>query len=282
MPIAAPTPQPSPDAATDWRDLERELDAWAAEGRTATFWWRDDDAVAATPALDRLLDLADALNTPLGLAVIPASAEVSLPRRLEREPWAVVLQHGFAHHNHAPPGEPKAEIGRHRPPAAAIRELTAGRARLHELFGDPGAGEMLPVLVPPWNRIDPRLVPRLPAIGIVGLSTFSARPPAAPGGPHQVNTHLDLLNWDARRGHEPAPFVGTSAALDDVIEHLADRRLGRADADEPTGLLTHHLVLDAACWAFTEALIGRVAGHPAGRWLHPREAFAGMPTEAAA
>ena len=27
-----------------WESLTRELDLWAAETRTATFWWRDDDA----------------------------------------------------------------------------------------------------------------------------------------------------------------------------------------------------------------------------------------------
>ena len=97
----------------------------------------------------------------------------------------------------------------------------------------------------------------------------------------QVNTHLDVLDWDARRGREPAAFVGTSAALDEVIEPLAARRLGRADAGEPTGLLTHHLALDAACWAFAEQLIRRVAGHPAGRWLRPGAAFAGWASEPA-
>ncbi len=278
MPIAAPIAQPTPGAATGWRGLDRELDAWAEAGRIATFWWRDDDAVAATLALDRLLGLAEALGTPLALAVIPASADESLRRRLKREPWAVVVQHGFAHRNHAPPGAKKAELGAHRSRAAMIGELAAGRRRLHEMFGDMGTVPMLPVLVPPWNRIDPGLVPRLPAIGIASLSTFSARPAAAPGGPHQVNTHVDVLDWDARRGREPAPFVGTSAALDAVIGHLAARRLGRADADEPTGLLTHHLALDAACWGFAEQLIRRVADHPAGRWLGPGAAFAESPS----
>ncbi len=279
MPIAAPTPLPSPDAATGWRDLDRELDAWTAAGSTATFWWRDDDAVAATPALDRLLGLAEALDSSLALAVIPANADESLPRRLDGNRRVVVVQHGFAHRNHAPAGAKKAELGAHRPPAAMVQELAAGRTRLRALFGD--AAPMLPILVPPWNRIDPGLVPRLPAIGITGLSSFAPRRSAPALVPRQVNTHLDLLHWDARRGREPAAFVGTSAALDDVIEHLAARRLGRADADEPTGLLTHHLALDAACWSFAEQLIRRVAGHPAGHWLRPGAAFAGLPIEPA-
>ena len=43
----------------EWSDLEAELEAWRCRGRRATFWWRDDDAVEATPALERLLGLAD-------------------------------------------------------------------------------------------------------------------------------------------------------------------------------------------------------------------------------
>ena len=29
-----------------WNDLQAELDQWGAEGREATIWWRDDDAIA--------------------------------------------------------------------------------------------------------------------------------------------------------------------------------------------------------------------------------------------
>jgi hypothetical protein len=38
-----------------WRRLEAELDRWGDAGRAATFWWRDDDASDATPALETLL-----------------------------------------------------------------------------------------------------------------------------------------------------------------------------------------------------------------------------------
>ena len=39
-------------APAEWGDLARELDAWAADGRRATLWWRDDDAAHAGPELD--------------------------------------------------------------------------------------------------------------------------------------------------------------------------------------------------------------------------------------
>ena len=85
-----------------------------------------------------------------------------------------------------------------------------------------------------------------------------------------------MADWEARRGGTPPPFVGTATALDAVIHHLAARRLGRADAEEPTGLLTHHLVMDQAAWDFIAALLRGIAGNPAARWLDPRQVFAGM------
>ncbi|MEK9660397.1 MAG: hypothetical protein VW644_01455, partial [Alphaproteobacteria bacterium] len=51
--VAAGTPRPG----APWDALAAELDVWAAAGRTATLWWRDDDADAASPALERLLAL---------------------------------------------------------------------------------------------------------------------------------------------------------------------------------------------------------------------------------
>ncbi|HUA50624.1 MAG TPA: hypothetical protein VMB81_00595, partial [Candidatus Sulfotelmatobacter sp.] len=64
-----------------WNALEREFAQWAAAGRTATLWWRDDDAVAPSAALDRLLTLG-AGRAPVALAVVPEPAGEPLARRL--------------------------------------------------------------------------------------------------------------------------------------------------------------------------------------------------------
>jgi len=93
-----------------WRALRAELAAWRAEGRSATFWWRDDDAVAVTAPLERLLRLGERTKAPPALAAPAARAEASL-----REPGVPVLQKGFGHCKHAPRGERKAEYGPHRP-----------------------------------------------------------------------------------------------------------------------------------------------------------------------
>ena len=54
-----------------WTAFSNELDRWQEAGRTAAFWWRDDDAIAPTAALDRLA--ATGAGIPKTLAVIPAS-----------------------------------------------------------------------------------------------------------------------------------------------------------------------------------------------------------------
>jgi hypothetical protein len=97
--------------AKAWAALDRELDAWGAAGRTATLWWRDDDAVAPSPELDRLLALAATCGAPLALAVIPAAAEDALAARLEGQAAEIaVLQHGCAHRNLAAAGGKKCEL----------------------------------------------------------------------------------------------------------------------------------------------------------------------------
>jgi hypothetical protein len=257
-----------------WAALERELDAWGAADRTATFWWRDDDAVAPSAALDRLLDLAAASGAPLALAVIPAKAETALAARLDGHAAApTVLQHGYAHRNHAAAGARKCELV---DPAACPdlpAELRRGRLHLEELFGQ----RFRAVLVPPWNRIDPALLAQLPGLGFTGLSTAKQRPAPEPlPGLVQANCHLDVLQWRPERR-----FLGTSAALRLLIGHLAARRGGTAEIAEASGILSHHLVHDAAAWDFLAELLARLAAHPAARLLEAAAVFAARPQRSA-
>ncbi len=254
---------------TDWRDLEAELDSWATENRTATLWWRDDDAVAVTPALKQLIAIGTAHGVPLALAVIPARAKPSLAVYLAGRANVNVLQHGHGHTNHAPANQKKAELGPHRPTAAIIADVKRGAARLKELI--PNA---LAVLVPPWNRISEDAARQLPGIGITGLSTFRSRSEQAPiAGLRIANTHADIIDWRGTRG-----FAGCSAVLDQMLDHLKSRRMTRVDADEPTGLLTHHLVHTDDCWPFLDDLFSLTQRHPAARWLSASELFSDRPT----
>ena len=250
----------------EWSALSRELDAWRDRDRTVSLWWRDDDAEAPTPALDRLAELAREHAVTVGLAVIPARADPSLA------PWlgevrAEVMQHGWAHRNHAAYGEKKSELGHGRDAGVAIGELTKGSGRLGALVGN----QSLPVLVPPWNRIDSSLVPILPRSGFRGLSTYGPRSAAEPTpGLRQANCHVDVVDWRGGRG-----FIGRDRAIASVVAHLKARLRGCVDPDEPTGLLTHHAVHEEPTWTFIAELIERTRQHPSVRWLTPREAILG-------
>lgn len=256
--------------AAPWDALDAELDRWAAAARPATLWWRDDDAVQASPALARLAALSAAHGVPLALAVVPAALAPTLPAALAGAGATTVLQHGYAHRNHAPAGAKACELGGARPVEAIVRELAAGRAVLREAFG----AAFLPVVVPPWNRLDEAVVRALPDLGYRGLSTFAPRAAAAPvAGLTQCNAHVDPIAWRAGRG-----FAGAPACLAALVGHLAARRTGAADPDEATGLLTHHLVTGEDAWDFVGALLARTRCHAGARWIGAAEAFsAGRP-----
>ena len=99
---------------SNWDDLTTELDGWDEAGMIAEFWWRDDDAVEPTPALDRLLDLRKSLDVPLAIAAIPATATKALGEVLAGEGSIAVLQHGYAHRNHGATDAKQAELGNDR------------------------------------------------------------------------------------------------------------------------------------------------------------------------
>lgn len=229
-----------------WDGLRAELDAWAAAGRVASLWWRDDDAVRRTPALDRLVALA--AGTPLAVAVIPAVAEAfDLP--------VTVLQHGWAHADHARRGERKCELVGE----AVLDDLSAGKRRLEALFG----ARFLPVMVPPWNRLAGDVAARLRELGFIGLSTLGPRCEK-----FSANVHVDVMDW------KTGSFAGEGSVLAATVGHLSARRAGAVDADEPTGLMTHHLVHDAAAERFLERLLAATKSHPAVRWRAAPDIFA--------
>jgi hypothetical protein len=251
---------------TAWADLTDELDRWGQAGRTATFWWRDDDAAAATPALETLLRLAQT-GPKLALAVIPAQLQPDAIPLIARA-HCTVLQHGFTHLNHAPPGEKAGEFPSQRLLTDRLFDLGEGRAVLKAAFG----AAFLPAFVPPWNRIGADFVLLLPGQGLMGLSTFNPVPESLPRpsipGLRWVNCHCDPIAWKQGR-----VFRGDGFAIEGLVRHLEARRLGKV-AEEPTGLLTHHLVHDMAMTEFLTRLFATTQAHPAARWLSPEEVFA--------
>jgi hypothetical protein len=252
-------------ASAQWSDLIDELDRWHAEGRIATLWWRDDDAVAPSRRLNDLFAVAH--GVPLALAVIPALAGSGLADWVEGVAPASlrILQHGWRHIEHGADGK-KSEFPGSRSPTSAGADLAAGRLRLTALFG----ARALAVLAPPWNRFDQAFFPLLAEAGINAISKISPRRTAFPvTGVFEANVHVDLVAWHGGRG-----FIGERAALGGLVAHLQARRRGNADADEPTGILTHHRVQDQATMDFLGRLVGLARDHPAAKWLDAEEVFA--------
>ena len=257
-----------------WGRLADELARWVDRGAPATFWWRDDDAGEPHPALTQLLALAGALDVPLVLAVVPAWLSAEVAAQLRAAPAGVVVwQHGLAHQNHEPARDAegrkvkRAELGPARSAAAALADLAAGWPPLVAAVGP----RLAPGLVPPWNRIAPAVLTGLPGLGYRLVSTFGPRAAAEPApGLRQVNCHADPIVW--REGRR---FAGAAVVLERLRGHLADRREGRADPDEPTGLLTHHQAMDEPGWAFLADLLARLREH--ARWIRPDAELGGHP-----
>lgn len=243
--------------------LLRALDARAQAGRPALLWWRDDDAVVPSAALDRLLEMSRAWQVPVTLAVIPEPTGTALAERLDGLGGVSVAVHGWSHRNHAPAGEKKQELGAHRPAPIVLGELAKGFSRLAGLH----PGNFVPVLVPPWNRIAPGIADGLPALGFRALSTFG---PARPAPVPVINTHVDLIDWRGSRGGRPH-----EALFADLAGALGDPSPGAI------GILGHHLVQDEAAWSFLGALFDLTRAHPGCRWCSLTELVGGRPADRA-
>lgn len=249
-----------------WQSFFDEIARWRESGRTVDFWWRDDDACRPDPALARLVALASANDVPLALAVIPADVQGAAFEPADTR--LTLLQHGADHHNRAATGDKKTEFPASESLSTALARLADGQMRLQRITG----ARILPVLVPPWNRISaPHLISHLAGAGYRGLSTFGPRPSmyAAPGV-LMVNTHVDVIDWRGSRG-----FVGENFALNLATRHLQARRNGSADAQECTGWLTHHAVHDEAAWSFMAMLLEHTRRMDGVRWRAATDLFAG-------
>jgi len=192
--------------------LVDELEKWSDTGKVAEFWWRDDDAQKPSVQLERLLAISDRHHAAVSLATIPHGVQVSLAEALSGHDQVSILQHGFSHRNYAPATERKMELGWHRPGEQIFGQIQSGLSDLKGLFGE----QLVPVLVPPWNRIDLRVVERLEKCGLRGLSTLGPRKQSfAAEGLKQVNVHVDIMNWKQGRC-----FAGEHHCIEQIIAHL--------------------------------------------------------------
>ncbi len=246
---------------TRWLPLFSEFVRWRAAGLTASLWLRDDDAIEPTPQLDRLMALTAEFTVPVGLAIIPKRSGPALARHLDRVPHIHPLVHGWSHENHAPPSQKKQELGPHRPRADVLNDLAAGLARLGDFYGK----RLIPILVPPWNRIDEALLPDLPALGFTGLSAFGHLL-VSHENLRVANTHVDIVDSHAGNACRDEGVLAASLA--------SELALARAAGGKPVGILSHHLVSDDYAFRFLHDLFVVTRQSKIVRWLSPLEAMA--------
>ena len=224
-----------------------------------SFWWRDDDAGRPSPRLERLVELSRGTGTPLLLATVPGWLSDDVAALIERQETIHVAQHGWLHADHSRPGEKRIELGGTASLERLRDQLSEGRCRLLRAF----AGKMLPVLVPPWNRIHTSLVSELPALGYAGISTFGADRVGRSHDLVHVNPLIDPIAWRTDRS-----FATLSGLVDRLIPLIASARSGSI------GLLTHHLDMDEAAFEVIESLFSVARRHSRARWPSPEELFA--------
>ncbi|MEM6617834.1 MAG: polysaccharide deacetylase family protein [Pseudomonadota bacterium] len=234
-----------------WQSVADELSYWGDTGLTLPVWWRDDDAIALTPALRRLVSLSSAVSVPVHLAVIPAQLTPALIAHVKASPWLIPVTHGWAHTNHAPTREKKSEF-------------PSGRDATHDL--DQGVVAMAPLgppvmFVPPWNRIHRESTAALAARGYRAISTFAPRHAARTEELYQINTHVDPIDWHGTRSALPEAQITAY-----IVSLLRARRERETDPDEPLGLLTHHLDHDTALWDFCARFWEVMAAGPIRPW----------------
>lgn len=218
-------------------------------------WWRDDDAAADDPRLGRLLDIAAARSAPIVLAVIPRLLDKATTARIGGCPIATVVQHGLAHADHRSKKGRKCELVDRIDQDDA---LVAARDVLAQTFGS----RFHPVMVPPWNRIEPGLRARLPALGYSALSTFagSTEVETVPGL-RIVDTHVDAIAWqDGKR-----PLCAQA-----IVEAIQAKAAGSAG---PIGLLTHHAVTDDDGFQALDRAIGLLQDRFGAEFISANELF---------
>lgn len=247
-----------------WQSLREELQRWK---EPVNFWWRDDDAIADTAPLRKLIALQQDNGTiPLHLASIPQLLDTSLPALVGHSPNVWILQHGFNHQNNASADERKIELGGDQDESTLRSKLASGRETLLQNFSD----RYLDILVPPWNRVNETALSAINSLHYLALSGLGLDKKTVDKTP-RLNVHIDIVNWKQRR------FVGTETCLENIVNQLTIRRTEAPHRHEPLGIMTHHLAHDDGCWGFLSDFLRLTTQHPCVRWIKAEQAIAMVP-----
>jgi peptidoglycan/xylan/chitin deacetylase (PgdA/CDA1 family) len=227
----------------------------ATDNRSVFLWWRDDDAGCYSASFEHLLALATELDFPLCLAVVPAWLDEPTRKRVVETPSVRVLQHGWAHVDHADTEQKSIELGGCVDSETCLANLDRGRNDLSVAFRD----RSLPVLVPPWNRIADRVLGRLPEKGFAAVSTFGEDNRGYKHGLVHVNTHVDVIDW--HDGRRMKPLSELVAQVEVLMTNPALNVLG---------ILSHHREMSLYDMSRLGQLLRQITALPGCRWAEPK------------
>ena len=252
-----------------WSALLGELDVWASLGHRARLWFRDDDASSDIPGLRWMVQNAAACDVPIFFAVIPGLLTEDAESLLRSHPNHWVLQHGYDHADHSLPGQEQTELCDHRDIDEVARQLEQGRQRLEEAFAE----RFLPVMVPPWHRIGPRIGSCLSAWHFEAFSAHARGLDRSVDFLPTVDAQIDLMRWS-----DPFVFIGRDDLEHQLVEELELRRL-RDAFSKPVGILSHHSMMCSDKMSAIRELWSLASAHAGARWLGGTEVFSVGPSQ---
>jgi hypothetical protein len=232
-------------------------DDLARKGKKITFWWRDDDAIEETQALQKLLKLVD--HKAISIATIPEYCTKSLIDIVKENPYIHLLQHGVSHENFAHKEEKKCEFPTHLSDEHHWQRIQYGRDKIFQLYPEwDGKG-----FVPPWNRMKLNSAEGLKDIGFDYISAFESLKARNIATKHiaYCDSNIDPIDWKGNDGKNNYGFIGWQACDDILLHH--------AQYQQHIGLLTHHLVHNEAMWHKLEIIADFMHHHPAIDWQAP-------------
>jgi hypothetical protein len=225
-----------------WRELRKSLSAVGNAGHQQRVFFRDDDASDDRPALRQLLGLFESRMVPVNLEVIPgllsAAGTGLLREAVAAHPGLIGLnQHGWRHENHEVAGR-KCEFGPSRSFDEQCRDISAGRQRMEEAFGD----RFFPVFTPPWNRCTVTTHQVLLRLGFAAISDLGREKSPSMTGLRRLPATLDVIDWKISRDLRP-------------VEELLGQIIQQVGAGSPVGILLHHQAMSQSAFDFITRLI---------------------------
>lgn len=209
-------------------------------------WWRDDDVSAVgsrlrlisnltyAVRLDKILALVTKYAIPSYFAVIPHnfSSRGGKQIRLLKKYGVNIALHGITHMNNS-----SSNISSEFPDDCNLEATAKVIQNYREEFSGIFANKLLPIFVPPWNNISPKLEKKLLDTGFTAISKMNT----ANTEYSADNVDIDVVDWSTRELREE------SAILNDIIFLINSGR-------KRIGIMNHHKVIHGRGFIFFDNL----------------------------